>query len=339
MSTPHPSIFNKDLYRVLQVSSRASQAVIDAAYKALLKQCAPRALGDTETEARGLGEAHVVLTNPRERRKYDEYRRDTEVKVVGPYRLLHPVATGGFGTTFKAEHTEHGGYSCIKRCNKISPVAEEILQQETRSIWDLRHYGLPVMRDLYRLPDDSLALAMSWIEGPTLEKLVEKHGKLESENVAWIAERIINTLSYLHFYGVLHGDIKPQNVIVQESHIVVMVDFGLSAVKPTAMTGSKGHTELFSPPEQIAGNTIVPGSDFYSLGMTMLYALGGGYKAVERKEVPADLPDPMCDFLKKLIVRNVIERPKYADKLFEEFKSVRLKSFGRDHSNIKQFTL
>lgn len=337
---PHPLSYEKDLYQVLQVHPRAQPEVIDAAYKSLLKLCAPRAFGDSETHAVALGEAHVILSNPRERRKYDDYRKNGSSKTIGPYRIIREVAKGGFGTTYKAEHTLLGEHSCLKYCSEISPVAEEILKQETRSIWNLRHYGLPIMRDLLMLEDGSYALAMSWIEGPTLQQLVEKHGRLDPENVAWVTERILNTLVYMHHHGVVHGDIKPQNVIVQEeTHIVVLVDFGLSVVKPSAASGSKGYTELFSPPEQLAGKTLVPGSDFYSLGMTMLYGFGGGFDAVQRKNVPADLPDPMCDFVKSLVVRNVLDRPKNTEQLFEEFQRVRLKSFGRNRSNMKQFAV
>lgn len=337
----HPSIYEKDLYKMLQVHPRAQQEVIVAAYKSLLKIHAPRALKDDETIASALGEAYGILSNSSERRKYDEYRKNSETRTsLGPYQILKEVAHGGFGTTYKAEHTLLQEYSCIKHCSEISHTSEEILKQETRAIWNLRHYGIPNMRDLLKLDDGSYALAMSWIEGPTLQQLVEKHGRLEPENAAWIAERLLNTLAYIHHHGVLHGDIKPQNIIVQEdTHIVVLVDFGLACVKPTASTGSKGYTELFSPPEQMAGRTLVPGSDFYSLGMTILYALGGGFDAVQHKNVPADLPDPMCDFIKSLIVRNVLDRPMQAEKLFESFKQVRFDSFGRSSSNMKQFTL
>lgn len=339
MATAHPTAYEKDLYKVLQVNPRAQQEVIDAAYKSLLKLCAPRAQGDSETAAAALGEAHVILSDPRERRKYDDYRKNSaKRKTIGPYRLIKEVAQGGFGTTYKAEHTMLGEYACIKNCSEISAVSEEILKQETKSIWNLGHYGLPVMRDFFQLDDGSYALAMSWIEGLTMQQEVDARGKLDPLDVAWITERILNTLSYMHFRGVIHGDIKPQNVMLQEdTHIVFLVDFGLSEVKPTSSSGNKGYTELFSPPEQLAGKTLVPGSDFYSLGMTMIYALGGGFEAVERKEVPADLPDPMCNFIKSLVVRDVMQRPTSAEKLFETFLKVRFDSFGKKSSDMKRF--
>jgi len=338
--SPHPTVFDEDLYRVLHVHPRADPAVIDVAYKALLKKYAPRKAGDSESTARSLGEAYMILSDPRERRKYDEHRRSASDGAIGPYRLLNRIAEGGFGVTYKAKHVLLGELSCIKHCSEISPQAELILKEETKSIWNLRHYGLPIMRDLLALADGSYALVMSWVAGPTVQQVVEKHGRLHPENVAWITERILNTLVYLQHHGVLHGDIKPQNIIVQEeTHIVVLVDFGLSVVRPSSSSTSKGYTALFSSPEQIAGKTLVPGSDFYSLGATMLYALGGGFGAVERKDVPKELPDAMCAFIKKLLVHDVLARPRNAEELFEEFKRVRMESFGREHSDMKQFTL
>ncbi len=336
---PHPAAYDEDLYRLLQVAPRASHEVIDAAYKALLKSHAPRKAGDSESLAQKLGEAHLILSDPGDRRKYDDYRRDRSQNTIGPYRLIRRVAQGGFGVTYQAKHLEHGKLACIKHCSEISPQAEEILKQETKSIWDLAHYGIPNMKDLIKLADGSYALAMSWVEGPTLQQAVETHGKLDAESVAWISERILNTLTYLHHHGVVHGDIKPQNIIVQEEqHLAVLVDFGLATVKPSSTTQSKGHTELFSPPEQIAGKTPLPESDLYSLGMTMIYALTGDYQLTHQKRVPAYVPDPLCDFIRSLIVRDILARPRDAGALFEQLKLVRQKSFGRERSGMKKMS-
>jgi len=336
MTRQRPPEYNRDLYADLQISPRADQVVVEAAWRALMKGHAPRTVFDTSSRAIRLNQAHDVIGDEVKRRDYDAYRRSSGSGQIGPYRIIHEVAQGGFGITYKAEHEHVGELSCIKHCSEISAVSEEILKQETRAIWNLRHFGLPIMRDLFKLDDGSYALAMSWIEGPTIEQAVEKHGKIDAENVAWIAERMLNTLSYLHHHGVIHGDIKPQNTIVQEqTHIVVLVDFGLALVKPNSGSRAKGHTDLFSPPEQLGGKPLVPGSDFYSLGMTMLYMLGGGYEAAQRKQLPATVPDPLCDFIRKLIVRDVLNRPRDTTQLFEEFKAVRLKSFGREHSNMK----
>lgn len=325
---------SKDYYGILEVSQRARSEVINAAYKALIKIYHPDvSTGDTRVAA-SLNEAKETLLNQKLREEYDKSRNNLEGKVIGQYKILELIAEGGFGSAYKGEHILLKEPVCIKHSHNISPQDEEILIEEAKAIWDLRHYSIPAIRDLLKLDDGSLALVMSYVPGPTLEQIVDKVGKLDPEHVAWIAERAINALKYLHFNGVVHGDVKPQNIIVQpESHTVVLVDYGLSAIKPTSNSKSKGYTPFFASPEQIRGEVLLPESDFYSLGMTMIYALGGN---VETKEVPESVPDELCNFIRKLILHDVLSRPNWEkEDLFEAIQKVRAKAFGRARTNMK----
>lgn len=323
-----------DPYLTLEVSPRASAEVIKAAYHALAKVNHPDRKG-SEQRLKNLNAAYATLSDAKERAALDKDRRPGKDGLIGNYRVVEQIAEGGFGTTYKGEQVINGAMVCIKHCSEVSAAHDAVLINEAKAIWDLRHFSLPAMRDMHRLEDGSLALVMSYVEGPTLEQLVEKTKRLDAEHVAWITERILNALMYLHHHGVVHGDIKPQNLIIQpQSHSVVLIDFGLSVVKPTSSTKSQGYTPFFAAPEQIAGKTILPESDFYSLGMLMIYALtGGDMKAVERLDVPSSVPDPMCKFIKSLIVRDVLRRPK--DDLFDKFREVRKESFGRVRSEMK----
>jgi serine/threonine-protein kinase len=249
---------------------------------------------------------------------------------------LSKIAEGGFGVTYKAEHIALGSLVCIKHAIGVGPAEEKILLDEARSMWDLRHYGIPAIRDVLKMPDDSLSLVMSFVPGRTLAQIREDHYKdgIDPEHVAWITERVLNVLKYLHMHGVVHGDIKPQNIIVQpESHTVVLVDYGLAALKPSARTEAKGYTPYFAAPEQIDGKVPIPETDFYGLGMTMIHSLGGD---VEHVKVPGDTPDHMIAFIKSLIRRDVLQRPNWEKiDLCESIKKVREKDFGRSASNMK----
>jgi serine/threonine protein kinase len=321
-----------DPYKTLEVDCRASEIVIKAAYHALMKSHHPDH-GGNEKIAKRINEAYEILSSPIARKEYDKASRTTAGTVIGNYRILEEIAEGGFGITYKGEHTMTNDLVCIKHCSMISAAHDAVLIQETKSIWDLRHYALPAMRDLHRLDDGSLALIMSYIPGSTLEQIVEKVGKMEPETVAWISDRILNALMYLHLHGVIHGDIKPQNVIIQpNTHSVVLVDFGLAMVKPGSSTKSIGYTPVFSAPEQIAGKTLLPASDYYSLGMLMTYALTGG-KDMDKKRVPASVPDPMVDFIARITKKDILTRPQ--ENLFDEFVKVRQASFGRTRSGMK----
>jgi serine/threonine protein kinase len=331
-----------DYYALLQVHPRAEAEVIEAAYRAL-GAAYPPGSGGKNDPAVEIAEAYDTLSVPSKRERYDAERSDARKGVIiGEYRVIEEIAEGGFGKTYKAEHLMLGEPVCIKQCSRISPQSDAILVEEAKAMWNLRHFGIPAPRTVLRLEDGSLALVMSYIPGPTLAQIVEKHGRLDGEHVAWIAQRILNVLMYLHHHGVVHGDLKPQNVIVQpDTHTVVLVDFGLSAVKPARGSKSKGYTDVFAPPEQLAGGTILPESDFYSLGMTMLHALNGGdIDRIESLEVPGDVPDALCRFIKRLIVQDVLDRPKWENEnLFETIQKVREQSFGRSQSGMKPLPL
>src|SRR5438046_8895298 len=119
--------------------------------------------------------------------------------------------------------------------------------------------------------------------------------------------------------------------------MAVVVDFGLSDVKTTSKSESKGYTPFFAPPEEINGKPLIPESDYYSLGMTMIYALSGGAEYVERKQVPNDVPDELCGFIKRLIARDVNSRPQYdKEDLVDTFGEIRKKVFGRATSGMKE---
>lgn len=321
-----------DYYQTLEVHNRATPSVIKAAYHALIKEAHPDKKGN-EAKAKKLNEAYAVLSDDEKRKEYDQSRNNQTGLMIGNFEVLEEIAEGGFGRTYKGEHNLTKELVCIKHCSMISAEHDAVLIQEARSIWDLRHYALPVMRDLQRLDDGSLALIMSYIPGYTLEQIVEKAGKLDAETVAWITERILNALLYLHHHGVIHGDIKPQNIIIQpKTHSVVLIDFGLAMVKPGSSNKSLGYTPIFASPEQIAGKTLLPASDYYSVGMMMIYALNGG-KRMEKKEVPASVPDPMANFIASLIKKDVLSRPQ--ENLFDDFVKVRHDAFGRARSGMK----
>lgn len=335
----------EDLFEVLEVSPNASEEVLKAARKALLVKFSPDRDKRNEERFKEINEAAIILLDPAARARYERDLRNANGKVVGEYKILDTIAEGGFGKTYKAEHVTIGELVCIKHCHNLDAFDEEILIEEAQAMWNLRHYSIPSIRGLLRMPDKKLALVMSYIPGPTLaqivEKLYENGDRLDPEHVAWIVERVLNAIRYIHYQGVVHGDLKPHNIIVEPGkHLASVVDFGLSKIKPKAKSGNKGYTEFFSAPEVLDGRTILPESDLYSLGMTMIYALSGDINSLISKEVPADTPEPMKRFIRKLIVRSPLSRPRWPKDsndpdLWDEFLEARHDSFGRNRSQLK----
>jgi len=325
----------QDVADILQVSLKADKEVLDAAKKALSAKYHPDRNGGDDSKMKDINEAYVILSTRAERAKFERLAK--KGAIIGSYRVVEKIAEGGFGATYKAEHLVTQQLACLKQGFMSGADSEAILLDEARALWDMRHYALPAMRDVIRHDDGSIILVMSYVEGPTLEEVVDKAGRLDPENTAWIANRLLNGLLYLHNNGVVHGDLKPKNVIVQPAkHLAVLVDFGLAAIRPTGKTASKGYTELFSAPEMVSGKPPLPETDLFSLGKTMLYCLTGSYDGVEKLNVPASTPDAMCRFVKRLIVRDPLSRPNWSkENLIETFAQMRTDSFGRVQSNLK----
>lgn len=320
-----------DFYSILEVTPKASHAVIEAAYNVLLNQ-----FSDNKTILKKIKTASETLLDRDKREKYDTDR--SSGKIIDNYKIISQIAEGGFGKTYKAEHLISHMPVCLKHAHKISAQDEQLLIDEAASIWDLRHFGIPAMRNIIRLKDDSIALVMSYVPGPTLAEIIDEKKSLDAEHVAWITERIINILKYLHFHGVVHGDVKPQNIIIQpENHSVVLVDYGLSLIRPSTKSSAKGYTPYFASPEQIRGQTLLPESDFYSLGMTMIYALGGD---IETKRVPSNAPDELCAFIKSLIKLEILSRPNWnKGDLQKQLSECREHCFGRKSSGMKKLVI
>ncbi len=158
--------------------------------------------------------------------------------------------------------------------------------------------------------------------------------------MCWIAERMLNALKYLHYHGIINGDVKPKNTLIKpETHGVALVDFGISAIRPGPDDVSFGYTPIFGAPESNPkfGMPLLPESDFYSLGATMVFALTGDIEAVRNRRIPASVPRQMAEFMRRLVHLEPLDRPSWKDEdLVETLGQVRFDSFGRRWSGLHE---
>jgi len=251
---------------------------------------------------------------------------------IGNYEVIKQIGEGGFARTYLAIHTLLGEYACIKQNIDLSKEDKEILKREAKLLWKIHHHSLPTLRDYFVAPDGSCVMVMSFIKGKDLYKILEEDYPkgIDPEHVCWITQRLLNALHYLHFNGVIHGDIKPHNIlIVPEEHNAVLVDYGLSSIRPKSMTRPLGCTAAFAAPEQLDGKPPIPETDIYGLGVSMIYALGGNFRAMT---YPSSVPEPIRDFFNAMVVREPLKRPNSADKLVKPLSDLRMKVFGRTSS-------
>ncbi|BAZ86572.1 protein kinase domain-containing protein [Dolichospermum compactum] len=210
------------------------------------------------------------------------------------YQVIQILGAGGFGETFLAEDTYMPSRRrcVIKQLKPISndPQIYQIIQQRfEREAATLEYLGeandqIPKLF-AYFSENGLFYLVQEWVHGQTLTHLIQSQGQLRENTVREILLSLLSVLDYVHSKGIIHRDIKPDNIILREiDNKPVLIDFG--AVKETIRTtiNAAGHptqslvigTPGFMPSEQAIGRPVYA-TDIYSLGLTAIYLLTGKY--------------------------------------------------------------
>jgi len=253
---------------------------------------------------------------------------------IGNYNVKKQIGEGGFGRVFQAEHVLLGEQACLKQNIIASKDNVDLLRHEAKLLWKLHEYhSIPAIRDFYELDSITGVIALSYIDGETLEEIVKKRGPLYPEDAAWISERVLGALYYAHSSGVIHSDVKPANVFVEPGkRDIKLIDFGLASYKPKSSTRPAGFTPRYAAPELMDGKPPIPETDMYGVGITMLYALGGD---VAKKSFRSDTPKELVEFCNNLLKYNPRERPNWENgNPLEALGDVREKVFGRRHLGV-----
>ena len=247
------------------------------------------------------------------------------------YEINEEISVGGFGRIYKAKHKLLQTPACIKQNRNASADDVKLLMTEGRLLWMLDEYhSIPSAKGFYKLNETTAALVTSFIDGETLEDMVRKNGRMHPEDVSWIAERLLGALYYAHSYGVVHSDIKPGNIIIEErKHDIKLIDWGLAIYRPNSSTMPTGSTPAYAAPELASGRPPIPETDIYGAGVSMLYALGGDVLA---RSIPNDVPEKIAEFAHSLMRYDPKERPNWdKQNLIETLSDIRLEAFGRRH--------
>ncbi|MEA5563937.1 protein kinase domain-containing protein [Anabaena sp. UHCC 0399] len=216
----------------------------------------------------------------------------TSILLNNRYQVIQVLGAGGFGETFLAEdsHMPSRRRCVIKQLKPIAndPQAYQMIQQRfEREAATLEYLGehsdqIPKLH-AYFLENGQFYLVQEWIQGQTLRDLLETKGYQSETIVRQIVLSLLSVLDYVHSKGIIHRDIKPDNIILRAvDQKPVLIDFG--AVKETirSVVGSPGYptrsmvigTPGYMPSEQAVGRPVYA-TDIYSLGLTAIYLLTG----------------------------------------------------------------
>ncbi len=201
------------------------------------------------------------------------------------YLAIAPIGQGGFGRTFKAidEDKPSKPFCVIKQFfpqmegATAAQKAAELFTQEASALEQLDHPNIPKLLAYFITPDGRQYLVQEFIDGQNLSVELIQRGRFSIVQIQELLATILPTLDYIHTFGLIHRDIKPDNIIRRsDDRKFYLVDFG--AAKITSNSGSPVGTTIGTPefmaPEQGWGKAV-PASDLYSLGVTCLNLLTG----------------------------------------------------------------
>lgn len=194
-------------------------------------------------------------------------------QTLGKYKILSAIGSGGFGTVYLAEDTWIGKRVALKVPHRQGVNFGELLR-EPRLLAVLSHPNIVTVLTAEK-QDSVFFIVMEYVPGDTLETIIGRDGALDLPRALDLTCQVCNALDHAHGQGVLHRDLRPANIIVSDSGLAKVADFGTSRFLELAAIGT---TVIGSPPymapEQFQGRATFA-SDLYSLGVTMYQMMTG----------------------------------------------------------------
>jgi len=210
-------------------------------------------------------------------------------RIAGRFAIEGRLGAGTFGTVYKAWDDVLGRSAAIKTIRLEALTNSAIARDETLTRFleeaqvsaQLRHPNIVTVYDVGEAEGVGY-LAMEFLDGSSLDKLLELERRLSSTRAAAIGAQVALALAHAHRAGVVHRDVKPANIIVGDADRVKVTDFGIavatSAEEQSSATGSLLGTPAYMSPEQARGGGLDGRSDVFSLG-SVLYEMLTGKRA------------------------------------------------------------
>jgi beta-lactam-binding protein with PASTA domain/predicted Ser/Thr protein kinase len=261
--------------------------------------------------------------------------RLTEGEVVdGRYRIRSKIGSGGMADVWLADDLELSRLVALKVLHAEyarDPAFVERFRREAEAAAGLQHNNIVPIFDRGQV-GDTWYIAMAWIQGRTLRELIDQ-GLTVGQSTA-IVRQILEAAAFAHRHGVIHRDLKPMNVLVEDSGRVLVADFGIARAGEES-TGDDGlimGTPGYLSPEQADGGEVGPPSDLYSIGVILYECLtgrrpfpGNDHAQValrqisEQPEAPSHLNPAVSPALDAVVARALSRDPSSRFRTADEF--------------------
>jgi len=269
-------------------------------------------------------------------------------KTLGRYKIIKEIGRGAMGVVYQGYDPKIDRIVALKTIRKDrlseSRDAEDLVtrfQREIRAMGKLVHPNIIVIYDTGE-DEETAYVAMEFVEGDTLENLIQKGIRFPAEKIIDIMEKICDGLEYTHRQGIVHRDLKPSNIMLLKEERVKITDFGISkAVGASSSSMTQAGIFLGTPsymsPEQIAGRKLDGRSDLFSLGIILYQLLTGEkpffantistlmYNIVNRDPIPpsqidSSIPSHYDEVIAKALAKDADKRYQTAKDFVEDLK-------------------
>ena len=261
------------------------------------------------------------------------------------YRIESLLGQGGMGAVYKAYDTELGRTVALKLVRPelaASPETMQRFRQELLLASKISHKNILRIHDLGD-SDGIKFITMAFVEGSDLASLIESTGRLAIDRALNFTIQLCAALDAAHGEGVVHRDLKPQNILIDHSDKLYVADFGLAkslAAEASTMTrtGQLLGTPRYMSPEQVEGKPVDHRSDLYSLGLILFEMFTAevpfrGESALQimfqrvtaapadPKKLRPDLPDYLANIILKCLERDPEQRYQSAREILNDLES------------------
>jgi serine/threonine-protein kinase len=204
--------------------------------------------------------------------------------IAGKYRITTRIGKGGMGSVYKARHIETDGIVAVKLIRTDLLEDETIVRRfyiEAQNTHQLHHQNTIRVSDFGETDDGVLYLVMEYLDGRPLEDVLKEERRLAPARIVHIIEQVLKSLGEAHTHGVVHRDIKPDNIMLidqfGEKDFVKLLDFGVSRSLEGSGASTRGAigTPKYMAPEQWAGKEVDGRADLYAIGGVMYHLLLG----------------------------------------------------------------
>lgn len=250
--------------------------------------------------------------------------------INGRYEITQKIGTGGMADVYKARCHKLGRYVAIKFLKEEHAKDREFVERfeaEARAAAGIAHSNIVSVYD-FGESDGRKYIVMEYVEGITLKEYIAHHGALTWREAASVAGQICSGLACAHKNGIIHRDIKPQNIILTQTGVAKIGDFGIARIasRNTIVKADSrsiiGSAHYFSP-EQAVGGDVDKTTDIYSLGVVLFEMLTG--------TVPFDSSNPIS--LSVMHSKSPVPPiENYTQNVPDDLKKVVYKAMSKDRS-------